>query len=84
MDPSDYYGAPINKVLHFIRSVGLIKEYTIGEAQQTIEGRGARAGFLAHPFYIHTYIHIYNNLTLENKFIRKCNDGSRMTIQGQN
>jgi hypothetical protein len=25
MDPSDYYGAPINKVLHFIRSVGLIK-----------------------------------------------------------
>jgi hypothetical protein len=26
MDPSDYYGAPINKVLHFIRSVGLIKD----------------------------------------------------------
>jgi hypothetical protein len=25
MDPNDYYGAPINKVLHFIRSVGLIK-----------------------------------------------------------
>jgi hypothetical protein len=25
MDPSDYYGAPINKVLHFVRSVGLIK-----------------------------------------------------------
>jgi hypothetical protein len=25
MEPSDYYGVPINKVLHFIRSVGLIK-----------------------------------------------------------
>jgi hypothetical protein len=25
MDPSDYYDAPINKVLHFIRSVGLVK-----------------------------------------------------------
>jgi hypothetical protein len=24
-DPSDYYGDPINKVLHFIRSVRLIK-----------------------------------------------------------
>jgi hypothetical protein len=25
MEPSDYYDAPIHKVLHFIRSVGLIK-----------------------------------------------------------
>jgi hypothetical protein len=25
MEPSDYYDAPINKVLHFIQSVGLIK-----------------------------------------------------------
>jgi hypothetical protein len=25
MEPSDYYDAPIDKVLHFIRSVGLIK-----------------------------------------------------------
>jgi hypothetical protein len=25
MEPSDYYDAPIGKVLHFIRSVGLIK-----------------------------------------------------------
>jgi hypothetical protein len=28
-----------------------------------IEGRGARAGFLAHPFYIHTYIHTYSVFT---------------------
>jgi hypothetical protein len=26
MEPSDYYDAPINRVLHFIRSVGLIKD----------------------------------------------------------
>jgi hypothetical protein len=25
MEPSDFYDAPINKVLHFIRSVGLTK-----------------------------------------------------------
>jgi hypothetical protein len=25
MEPSDYYDASINRVLHFIRSVGLIK-----------------------------------------------------------
>jgi hypothetical protein len=25
MEPSDYYDAPINRVLHLIRSVGLIK-----------------------------------------------------------
>jgi hypothetical protein len=25
MEPADYYDAPISKVLHFIRSVGLIK-----------------------------------------------------------
>jgi hypothetical protein len=25
MEPSDYYDAPIGKVLHFIRGVGLIK-----------------------------------------------------------
>jgi hypothetical protein len=25
MEPSDYYDAPINKVLHFIRGVGLTK-----------------------------------------------------------
>jgi hypothetical protein len=54
-EPSDYYDAPINKALHFIRNVGLIK----GEAQQIIEGRGARAGFqwLTPYTYIHTYIH---------------------------
>jgi hypothetical protein len=33
MEPSDYYDAPINKVLHFIRGVGLIKGQLKAEAQ---------------------------------------------------
>jgi hypothetical protein len=33
MEPSDYYDAPIDKVLHFIRSVGLIKGQSKGETQ---------------------------------------------------
>jgi hypothetical protein len=35
LEPSDYYDAPLNKVLHFIRSVrsvGLIKSQSKGEA----------------------------------------------------
>jgi hypothetical protein len=32
-EPSDYYDAPIDKVLHFIRGVGLIKGQLKGEAQ---------------------------------------------------
>jgi hypothetical protein len=39
-EPSDYYDAPIDKVLHFIRGVGLK-----GEAQLIFKGRGARARF---------------------------------------
>jgi hypothetical protein len=54
MEPSDYYDAPIYKVLHFNRGVGLIKGQLKGEAQQIIEGRGARAGFYGPPL-IHTY-----------------------------
>jgi hypothetical protein len=36
----------MNKVLHFIQSVGLIKSESKGKAQLIIEGRGARAGLL--------------------------------------
>jgi hypothetical protein len=57
MEPSDYYVAPIDKILHFIRGVGSIKGSLKGEAQWIIKGRGARASFMAHPYiYIHTYI----------------------------
>jgi hypothetical protein len=51
MEPSDYYDAPINKVLHFIRGVGLIK-INKGEAQQIIKGSRARTG-MVHPLSIH-------------------------------
>jgi hypothetical protein len=40
MEPSDFYDAPISKVLHFIRSVGLI--------------HGQRGPDEAHPSYIHS------------------------------
>jgi hypothetical protein len=31
MEPSDYYDAPVSKVLHIIRSMGLIKGYSKGK-----------------------------------------------------
>jgi hypothetical protein len=43
LEPSDYYDDPINKVLHFIRSAGLIKGQSKGKAQQIIDGCRARA-----------------------------------------
>jgi hypothetical protein len=55
MKPSDYYDAPIDKVLHFIRGVGLIRGYSKGEAQYIFKSRGARADFCGPPL-IHTYI----------------------------
>jgi hypothetical protein len=33
MEPSDFYDAPMIKVLYFIRSIGLIKGEAIGVAQ---------------------------------------------------
>jgi hypothetical protein len=57
MKPTNYYDAPIYKVLHFIRDVRLIKGSLKREAQWIIDGRGARAEFLARPLYILTYIH---------------------------
>jgi hypothetical protein len=60
MEPSDYYDAYINKVLHFILSVGLIKGYSKWEAQQITDGRGPRAGLLwPTP---HTFIHSSQNM----------------------
>jgi hypothetical protein len=46
MEPSDYYDVPINKVLHFIQSVELIKGLSKREAQWIIEGHGARVRLL--------------------------------------
>jgi hypothetical protein len=57
MELSDFYYAPIIKVQHLIRSVGLIKGLAIGVAQKIIEGHGAGASFMIHPLHIHAYIH---------------------------
>jgi hypothetical protein len=55
MEPNDYYGAPINKVLHFIQNVGLIK----GKHNRSllVAVQGPDCG----PPLIHTYIHTYTH-----------------------
>jgi hypothetical protein len=56
MEPSDHYDAPINKVLHFIRNVGLIKR------ESTIDHWWSRCKVLiimAHPLCIHARIHSF-------------------------
>jgi hypothetical protein len=45
IEPSDYYDAPINNVLHFIRGVGLIKGRSLKVAVQGLN-------LMAHPSYI--------------------------------
>jgi hypothetical protein len=37
MEPSDYCDTSVNKVLYFIKSVGLIKGWSKGEAQQSLK-----------------------------------------------
>jgi hypothetical protein len=44
MDPSDFYDAPIRKVLNFIRSVGLIKGYSKGKHNRSALVTAQRAG----------------------------------------
>jgi hypothetical protein len=52
MEPSNYYNAPIDKVLHFIRGVGLIKANRKGK-----HNRSLKVAIMVHPYtYIHTYM----------------------------
>jgi hypothetical protein len=44
MEPSDFNDAPISKVLHFIRSVGLIKGYSKGKHNRSVMVAVQRAG----------------------------------------
>jgi hypothetical protein len=55
MEPSDYYDAPINKVLHFIRGVGLINK---GKHNRSLKValQGPDLWPIPHASYIHTYI----------------------------
>jgi hypothetical protein len=56
MEPSDYYDAPINKVLHFIRNVGLIKGQSKEKHNRSLKVKVQGPDFMAHPLYIHTYM----------------------------
>jgi hypothetical protein len=58
MEPFDYYDAPINKVLHFIRSVGLIKDQSKGEAHWIIEGCSAMTRLLWPTPYAFIHPHL--------------------------
>jgi hypothetical protein len=54
MEPSDYFDAPTYKILHFVRSAGLLRGRIEGEAQQTTVGRGAGTDGPTPYTYIHT------------------------------
>jgi hypothetical protein len=58
MEPSDFYDAPISKVLHFIRSVGLIKGLSKGKHSRpvmfAVQGPDGPRPSCIHT---HTYIH---------------------------
>jgi ABC-type dipeptide/oligopeptide/nickel transport system permease subunit len=57
MEPSDYYDAPVDKVLHFIRGVGLIKGYLKGKHDRSLNV--AVQGLVLWPTLIHTYIRVH-------------------------
>jgi hypothetical protein len=54
MEPSDFYDAPLSKVLHFILSVGLTKGLSKGKHKRSVMVVVQRPD-VAHPSYIHTY-----------------------------
>jgi hypothetical protein len=49
MEPSDYYDAPIDKVLHFIRGVGSIEK---GKHNRSLKVAVQGPDLMAHPSYI--------------------------------
>jgi hypothetical protein len=70
MEPSDYYDAPINKVLHFTWDVGLIKGWSKrGGTREHWSSRCKGRSFWPTPYHYITlhyitlhYIHTYANL----------------------
>jgi hypothetical protein len=54
---SDPHGITTQKTaLYIVTTATTSTPYTLHIYTCRIEGRGARAGFLAHPFYIHTHV----------------------------
>jgi hypothetical protein len=56
MEPSDYYDASLNKVLHFTRDAGLIKANQKGKQSTALKVAVQRPDLMVHLSYIHTYI----------------------------
>jgi hypothetical protein len=64
MKQSDYYDAPIYKVLHFIRVLGLIKGWIKkGKHNRSLNVAVQGLDFMANPLYIHTYIYTHITYT---------------------
>jgi hypothetical protein len=66
MEPSDYYDAPINKVLYFIRSVGLIKGNQNEKHNRSLKVACKGRIIMAYPLCIHSFIHSNNMYHLDN------------------
>jgi hypothetical protein len=60
IEPSDYYDAPIDNVLHFIRGVGLIRDNQKGKHNRSSQIAVQELVFVAHPLYIHTHTHTHS------------------------
>jgi hypothetical protein len=58
MEPGDYQDAPVSKILHFIRSVGLLEGWNRGGCTIDLCKVAVQGPIEAHPLFIHSYIHI--------------------------
>jgi hypothetical protein len=54
LEPSDYYDAPIDRVLHFIRSVGLIKGQSKGKHNRSVMVTVQGPNYYGPPLHIHS------------------------------
>jgi hypothetical protein len=63
MEPSDYYDTPINTVLHFIRSVELIKCYPKGKQNRPLKVAVQGPDYYGPPL-MHSLTHSFIHLTV--------------------
>jgi hypothetical protein len=71
MEPGDYQDAPISKILHFIRSVGVLEGWNRGGCTIDLCKVVVQEPIKAYPLFIHSFIdkglksrHNFNNLSL--------------------
>jgi hypothetical protein len=57
IEPSDYYDAPINRDLHFIRSAELIKGSSKGKHNRSVMVAVQGPNYYGPPFHIHSFMY---------------------------